>query len=131
MAGSNRCIVCERDGASRRDVGDLVVYECQRCGSFVLSDTVVANDRALSRRSNPAFPHEPLAAQDAATEPAAGDQSLLLWIGDNQASPESSASERTAAVAAWLGCSLPKSGSEVEAGFYWLLEETMPSPKQR
>jgi hypothetical protein len=55
---------------------------------------------------------------------------LILWIGDHQVSPESYVNDTWAAIAAWVGCTLPEQitdlGHPVERGLEWLLDQIKP-----
>jgi hypothetical protein len=55
---------------------------------------------------------------------------LILWIGDNQSSPDALAETNIHVLAAWLGTSVARDGNPSEVGFLWLETEIYEKASQ-
>jgi hypothetical protein len=49
--------------------------------------------------------------------------SLILWIGDHQPSPDSFAENTSTFIAAWVGANIPRVGNPSEPGLLWLFDQ--------
>jgi hypothetical protein len=141
------CIVCNTLEAQRERTGDAVFYTCDRCGTFELTGSAEQTlphelnaaplrralmSYALRRMQKPNNQHlKVISTYDLASfwqnrrlpTPQEQADSLILWIGDSQPSPEDAAEIKNAAIAAWIGANLPRPGNPSEAGMLWLDEQ--------
>lgn len=140
-----KCIVCETPGAAYHAAVVYDLWDCTwRCGRFGLGREATANlpgrlnespsyrsvlSHAIRRMQTPET-EAPLVLTDAAIESILANQRLptpseladrlILWIGDNQPSPQQPARGQLPVVEAWIGSRVtdpPQQGQ----GLMWLL----------
>jgi hypothetical protein len=139
------CIVCNTPNVKRQQGADIALFDCDRCGSFVLSGTseqVLPHqlDEAPLRRSlmshtlrrmqRPDQKHRhkiesdelpSFWRQDRLPTPQQQSDNLILWMGDNQPAPFEYAESSPTSLAAYLGLQI--SGSGDSGGLGWLFSQ--------
>lgn len=141
------CIACESP-AGRQFGGDVVRYECPRCGVFALSDSSEATlppllreipirrslmSHTLRRMQQPENSRfhiittkdlPSLWAQGDLPTPRQQADALIVWIGDHQSTSFNHVEIHRAALAATIG--LPISRHDDSDGFAWLNSQLEP-----
>jgi hypothetical protein len=139
----SKCIVCNTPHVTSQPTGrggGEVLYDCPRCGRFVLTGSTQVQlehelgavpirralmSHVLRRMQRPNDEHlRPITTYDLESfwrdgrlpTPQQQADSLILWIGDNQFSPEDSAEAHPLAIAAWIG-------AMGEPGLTWLIPQ--------
>lgn len=144
------CPVCRTPeiplGGPVAGYADADAIDCPRCGRFLISGTVkivlenlvqqrtINNSRlshALRLRYDAQPRPPPFLRRDTDLQPFQADRNhippheqldnLILWIGNNQPSPQEWAHSEMHALAARIGASIGSDGSE--AGVAWLIDE--------
>lgn len=144
------CIVCNTPNAREtraadEEAGPFTRFDCPRCGAFPLTDTVATvlpyhlnevplrrslMSHTLRRMQRPGNAHLRLIKSDELPSfwsrgrlPTPHEQAddLILWIGDNQSSPEAAIETPQLALSAWIGTALSPEGGN--AGLHWLHKE--------
>src|SRR5262249_45808494 len=139
-----KCIVCETEGAQQRFGKDSARFDCRNCGSVLLCGTAEAtietkfNEKPLRRSlmshtlrkmQEPDDTHLRVITDkeddlptfwrnERLPTPQQQEDSLILWIGDNQETSSTAASIDRSALAAWIG--LPISLPNDSAEWAWL-----------
>jgi hypothetical protein len=141
------CPVCRETFCAKQDMSLGIYpgneYECARCGKFVLCGTVANgfSDSFMTLRKRAVLSHRLRRMQrpdgtpvqiyqeelrtfnldDPLPSPAQQADSLILWIGDHQASPAQELEIPDSEVAAWVGS--PITSNFQDEGLAWLLQQ--------
>ena len=139
------CIVCNTPNVQRQLGADIVKFDCERCGSFVLSGTAETAlpqllDEVPLRRSLMSFTlrrmQQPNGAhlrlissndlasfwrQDRLPTPQQQADALISWTGDNQPSTFEYSETTPTALAAQVGLQIASRGDG--AGLGWLFDQ--------
>jgi hypothetical protein len=143
------CPVCFSGDCTNRPfpgAGGVTEYFCPRCGAFALTGTAAAvlpqklEDQPIRRAlmsHKLRQMHQPerktvwidsyyldaLWIESRLPSPQQQADSLILWIGDNQPSPDAYAENTSAFLASWVGASIPRVGNPSEPGLLWLFDQ--------
>jgi hypothetical protein len=143
------CPVCFSVDCGQRPfpgASDVTEYVCPRCGAFALTGTAAAvlphqfeidpirralMSHKLRRMHQPECKTVWVASdsldvfwiEGRLPTPQQQVDSLILWIGDNQPSPDSHAQNTSAFIAAWVGGNIPRAGNPSEPGLIWLFNQ--------
>jgi TIR domain len=142
------CIVCESPATQNVGSGDVVRYDCPRCGAFVLSGTAEAAlpsmlaevplrrslmSHTLRRSQQPGNSRLGTITTDDLPSfwsqghlPTPGQQtdSLIVWAGDHQQTPSDFVEIHRPALAATIGLHI--TGHDDAHGFAWLNSQLEP-----
>jgi hypothetical protein len=141
----SNCIVCQTPNCTESGGLGLgsVLFQCQRCGDFVLGGSVdrtiehelkqepyraALMSHTLRRAFRPGTPVGPITTYAMPSYWAAGRlptpqeqaDSLILWIGDNQSAPSARAEASEVMLDAWIGAALPRTAG-IGEGLRWIV----------